>query len=91
MIELFNDWYVRVDGLQYSLAKKTINKNTGEDKFVSMYFFNSLSGALKKFKHIIASERLEDAEITLSEALKTISDSNKEVEDFIDKAIGELE
>lgn len=96
MIRLFDDWIVDVDERNYILARDTgkkiiTNSKTGKTSEVETRdihgYYQSLSGALIGLSKEIARRKLSDGSMSLSEAVKAISESNQRVADLITQTV----
>lgn len=90
MIELFDDYVITVDNNQYALGKRHYyNSKDGARKESTEYFayFTSLSAALNGFVRYLVRQRLKVGRRTLTEAVATIQQVEKEVTQFIEENI----
>ena len=91
MIELFDDYVIVVDELNYRLCKrmgKRKDKNgneTDEWNYKGYGYFGSVEAALKALSGILSNERLRGRESTLSEAVQAIRESNEAVKKVIER------
>lgn len=90
MIILNEDYAINVTDTSYDLVKTKVvesGKNKGEISKYPIGYFASLSGALRAFGREMVKNNLKSGSMSLTEALKTISETNKEVTQIIDKAV----
>lgn len=92
MIKIFGDWVVLVDDLNYTLAKikgTRIDSKTGKERtdYKIYGYYRDLASALKALSEELVREKLKDSVAGLDEAVRTIRESNKRVEDLLKEAL----
>lgn len=63
MIELFEDYVINADGLQYILAKKAITKK-GELSYKNLGYYSTMKGALGGFVNKLMKEKVASKEVS---------------------------
>ena len=79
MIKLFDNWVILVDNCAYTVAEYL-----GEKKRTIYGYYGTLHGALKGFKDILIRKKLSDSCLTLSEAIKTITEEYAKIEKLLE-------
>lgn len=97
MIDLYNGYCINVDQYSWDLCKISENapesrafKNGEKYKYKAVAYCGSLQSALKAFRRRILVDEMQDASMSLSEALETIQRLDEELERFIEKNIPEV-
>lgn len=89
MIELYNDYFIDVDSLNYSLCKLRVVK--GKEVKVAISHHGTLMQALKAFGEENIRNKLSSAPYSLKNAVDTIAEENRRLEDFIDKSFAGID
>lgn len=81
MIELFDDYVILVNDLDYALARKTgrTDKRTGKPYFDNIGYFGTVDAALERLVDIYARNALKDGVHTLAEAVTAINEVGERV------------
>ena len=92
MIKLFDNWVVLVDDLNYTLAKikgRRIDSKTGKERtdYKIYGYYRDLASALKALSEELVREKLKGGVADLTEAVRTIRESNGRVEDLLREAL----
>ena len=85
MIQLYNDYVILNDELQWILAKdkKRIDKKTNRPRYDAVGYFRSPAEALEEFRRRNIHAALKNAVVTLNEAIATIKNEDARLEKFI--------
>ena len=84
VIELMDGYVCLVDRLSWTPAKRVGVGKDGSPRYKYCGYFSGLSGVLKQLGKEIIVERLPDGSPAISEALRTISESNNRLVKFIE-------
>ena len=93
MIRINDDWVIDVDAYNYILKRdlhrmeKSRDKKTMVPAYTTIGYYGSLRKALERLREEIIRERLRDGLRTLTEALQTIRECNKEWSELIEKVL----
>ena len=89
MIELFDDYVILVNDLDYALARKTKYRNpkTGKIKYDNIGYFGTVQAALERMVDIYTRDVLKDRSLPLSEAVQAIRESHGRVTKLIETAM----
>lgn len=92
MIELYDGYVIKVDELQYILAKKTgrIDKRSGKEDLDLVGYYADLRMALKDFGRRNIRLKLKDGYLALGDALRAIQNELDRLEKFIKDNIPEV-
>lgn len=85
MIQLYNDYVIINDDLQWILAKDTghIDKRNGRVKYDPVGYFSSLRNALDEFRRRNIRTRCKNESLALGDALTAIREEDARLEKFI--------
>ena len=85
MIQLYNDYVILNDDLQWILAKDTghIDKRNGRTKYDPVGYFSGLRNALEEFRRRNIRTRCKNESLALRDALTVIREEDAKVEEFI--------
>ena len=85
MIQLYNDYVIVNDDLQWILAKDTgrIDKRNGRIKYEPAGYFSSLRNALNEFRRRNIRTRCKNGSLALGDALTAIREEDARLEKFI--------
>lgn len=89
-IHLIGDYYCVTDSMSVNLAKKRVTqsgKGKGEVNYDVIGYYPNFEMVLKRLAEELQKERLPEAE-GIEEAVRIVRESNEEVRQLIDKAIG---
>jgi hypothetical protein len=87
-IKIIDDWYVTVETNPVNyIVRKGNGEKTSKGAFIDKgkSFFTTLQGAVKFVRDQIVAERLSEACTALPEAIRTISEVDKEFEKIIER------
>lgn len=89
MITLYNGYVITNDELQWTLAKDDgqVDKRTGKTKYKPIGYFSSLEEAFGEFRRRNIRSAMQDASLSLCEALLVIKNENERLENFIKENI----
>ena len=93
MIRLNDKYVITIDERQYCLCKRTVVKtgeNKGKENLTPFGYYPTLTQALDRFARQSIINRLKDANMSLSEAVRAIRESNAEVARLIKAAFQEI-
>lgn len=94
MIRLDDKYCIKVDEYNYILQKIRVaekGNNVGKEYYTCVGYFHDLVSALKAYHRECVREGLMDDFSSLSEAFKTILETDRQVEQMIQNAIPEIE
>ena len=79
MIRLIDDYVVVKESYDYMLARelKSIDKKTNKNKLKTIGYYGSLTKAIEACRKEYIGKPLEDADVTLSEALTILRQQDK--------------
>lgn len=86
MIELFDDMVIAIDQYNYSLAHRRIvkdKKGNDVERFDYVSHHTSLAQALLGFRRYLVRQKLQNGLYTLSTALHSVLEIDKQIEEFI--------
>lgn len=91
MIRLNDNYAIDVKDVYILCRLKISNgdKSKGQEYATPIGYFTSLEGAINSFRKEIVKENLKDRDMSLSEAVTNILESNRRVEHLIKEAFGE--
>ena len=78
MIALENEYYIKTDGLNNILQKRSVTKK-GE-KFRVLGYYTTLEGALTAYMDICIAQKLDSDTITLKEAVEIMKTERERIE-----------
>lgn len=81
-IKLIDGYECFVDSQNYTLARRRKNQK-GEEYITTLGYYSSLEGALRGLGRALATDALENRSMGLTDAVRTIVESNKRLEKFI--------
>ena len=91
MIEIYDGWCITVDKNSYNVVKRVpyTDKKTGETKIRTEIFgyFGSVQAALEGLSRYLQKEELSERELTLSQAIVAIAESNARLRNAIMDAV----
>lgn len=90
MIELFDDFVIKVDDTQYILAKRYISKKkdgTESEAFKNIGYYSTLNHTIQGFTKRLVMDNLRNQDRTLTEAVETIREIADRVEKFVTENI----
>ena len=92
MIELYDGYVIKVDELQYTLAKATgkIDKRSGRPVYDPIGYYADLRAALTAFGRRNIRVKLKDGSLALGDALLAIQNELDRLEKFIKDNIPEV-
>lgn len=92
MIELYDGYVIKIDELQYILAKKTgrIDKRSGKEDLDPVGYYADLRMALKDFGRRNIRLKLKDGSLSLGDAIRAIQNELDRLEKFIKDNIPEV-
>lgn len=91
VIELMDGYVCLVDRLSWTLAKRVGVSKDGSPRYKYYGYFSDLSGVLKQLGKEIIVDGLPDGSPAISEALRTISESNNRLIKFIEDKFPDYE
>ena len=85
MIQLYNNYVILNDDLQWILAKDTghIDKRNGRIKYDPAGYFSGLRNALDEFRRRNIRTRCKNESLALRDALAAIREEDARLEEFI--------
>lgn len=89
-IQLIGDYYCVTDSMGVNLAKKRVTqsgKGKGEVNYDVIGYYPNFEMVLKRLAEELQKDRLQEAK-DISEAVRIVRESNEEVKQLIDRAIG---
>lgn len=81
-IKLIDGYEVFVDTMNYALCRRRKNQK-GEEYLTTIGYFSSLEGALQGLGKQLIGDALENRSMTLTDAVRTIVESNRRLEELI--------
>lgn len=81
-IKLIDGYECFVDSQNYTLARRRKNQK-GEEYLTTLGYYSSLEGALRGLGRALATDALENRSMGLTDAVRTIVESNKRLEELI--------
>lgn len=89
-IHLIGDYYCVTDSMGVNLAKKRVTqsgKGKGEVNYDVIGYYPNFEMVLKRLAEELQKERLPEAK-NIEEAVRIVRESNEEVKQLIDRAVG---
>lgn len=93
MIKIDDDFYIKVDDMNYTLLrdmhKKTVDKKTGEETEVykTLGYYSKIYGAISRLIRYKQAEKFESSDMSLEEALVFIKQTNDEFEEILNRVV----
>lgn len=90
MIEIYDGWFISVSANSYDVCRRVHYKNKdGEDAVrTDIYgYFGSVQSALEGLSRYLQKDELSDKELTLSQAIVAIAESNARLRNAIQDAV----
>ena len=89
-IHLIGDYYCVTDSMSVNLAKKRVaqsGKRKGEASYDVIGYYPNFEMVLKRLAEELQKDRLQEAK-DIEGAVRIVRESNEEVKQLIDKAVG---
>lgn len=91
MIEIYDGWCITVDANSYNVVKRVpyTDKKTGETKIRTeiLGYFGSLQASLEGLSRYLQKDELSERELTLSQAIVAVAESNARLRNAIMDAV----
>lgn len=85
MIKVTETYYIKADDRQYTVMKQTFNKDKQEYNYNPLSYPSNLTGAVERIMKLVQADKLDEHDMSLSEALKVCKEINREFKEILNE------